>query len=745
MSIGHWRRALATLLLAHPVGLAAAATPALVGTVKSDAGTPLPNVAVVLVELGRTTTTDANGGFTLRGIPAGRYHLTTHLIGFAAKHVDIVMPAAGPDVRVNIQMTETVLQLQAVVVAAAPGGGDPHGATQAVAELSGKALSRTIGSSVAQTLVASPGVAMRYNGPNAAMPVIRGLTGDRILVLQDGERSGDLASSAPDHSVAIDPLAAQRIEVVRGPAALLYGNNALGGVVNVVSNDLPSAVPSHVEGTMALQAESVNPGGALHGSVTAPIAKNWAVAASGSARHTGDVRQGGGVRMLETDALNLNGTMALGYVTDRSNGGVVLRGYDFDYGLPAEAGSDEVGVRIRGRRLGATGRATFNPSSARFPYAKLEASALDYRHDEVEPDGNIGTSFHLQTQTATATVKTTAGPWHGTLGAQGLFKQYSASGEEALTPAANSNALGLFAYQEVALAAAANGDARVPRIQAGLRYDYYGIASQVGDRKFGAAQSRRFDNLTGSFGVAVPLSARWSTSASVARAFRAPTVEELFSNAYHFATASYEQGTASLKAEHNVGVDGVLKFEGARANAQIAGYVNRVSDFITVDVTGDTVYEGNTVPLARYRQGDATLRGIEGQAEWRVGQRWVAGASGDLTRGAFARGGDLPFIPAARLGASMRWDDGKRTFGGDVRHAFAQDRTSGGPVDVVTGAYTVVNVSAGWNVIVNGRVHSFTVRADNVGDVRFFDAASRIKSYAANPGRNLSLVYKVVF
>ena len=260
-------------------------TPPVAGMVKDSSGIPIPNVQVIVTALNRVTTTNAAGAFMLRGLPAGSYHLSAILIGYAPGHADVVIPTTGDSVRVAIVMHQSALQLTGIQVTATPVGTDPRNVIQAATELSGQALARNLAPTVAQSLENEPGVSVRYNGPAATAPVIRGLQGERILVLQDGDRAGDLSSAAPDHGVSIDPLTAQRIEVVRGPASLLYGNSALGGVVNVISNDIPSAIPSHVEGFMAGQAESATPGGGLAGGVTVPIGSSFAVVARGGGRH----------------------------------------------------------------------------------------------------------------------------------------------------------------------------------------------------------------------------------------------------------------------------------------------------------------------------------------------------------------------------------------------------------------------------------------------------------------------------
>ena len=740
---------LAGLFLIIPSAASAAAAPHLVGVVVDTAGVPLPNVHVVIPEIGRSTTTGPTGEFEFRGLPAGEYHLNVTLIGFAPGHVVAVIPPTGDVVRLRIVLAPTPLRLTSVVVSASPTGTESERLTQTAVELSGRTLARTLGSSVASTLAAEPGMSQRYGGPGATMPVIRGLTGDRVLVLQDGERAGDLAAASGDHGVSVDPLAAQRIEVVRGPASLLYGNNALGGVVNVVSNDIPTAVPSHLEGSVSTQGESVTPGGAVQAALTTGMGTTGALSVRAGWRDIGALRTGGGGRLDGTDSRTANATLGFGHVGERATIGVAVRRYEFDYGIPSAPGDPEAGIRLSGRRTGVSTRGSLPTGRDALPLLKFDATAQQYAHDEIEPDGAVGTHFALRTQTAQAQVTTAFGPFDGAVGVQGLFKQYAATGEEALTPAADSRGLGAFLYQEVDLRSGAGheaGHVGGVQLQLGARWDSYDITSKTGDPKFGPGRTATFGQASGSLGLSYAMTEMVTLSGSLARAFRAPTVEELFSNGVHAAAGSYDVGTPDLRAETSTGGEVILRVKGSRASGQLSAYRNQVADYVFPDVmVFPAIVAADTLPLVRYLQADALLRGVEGQVDVRLGRFLVASAMGDVVRGAFVDGGPLPFMPPARLGGGLRWEGARFTVAGDVRHAFAQDRVTGDEVDVATAAYTVANLSASSQWLVGNVLHVLTLRADNVGDTRYFDAASRIKRFAANPGRNISLVYQVTF
>ncbi|WKW11909.1 TonB-dependent receptor [Pseudogemmatithrix spongiicola] len=744
------RRALllfATVLLAPiaaTTGSAATLAGKVHGIVTDSAGVALPNATVIVAELGRATTTDAEGKFTIRGVPVGDYHLSVMLLGYAPGHLVVRVPAEDSEVLATIRLTATPLRLTAMVVAASPTGTESDRLTQAALELSGRSLSRALGSSVAASLAGEPGVSQRYSGPVATMPVIRGLTGDRILILQDGERAGDLASSAADHGISVDPLAAQRLEVVRGPATLLYGNSALGGVVNVVSNDIPTAVPGHFEGYVATQGETVTPGGAFSAGGTMAVGDRSAVSVRAGLRELGGLRTGGGTTLSGTDSRALNATVGYGLIGERANAGLALRVYDFEYGIPSAPGDPRAGVRLNGRRVGLSGKGGVQLRSRRISYLRVEGTVQDFAQDEIEPGGEVGTSFSLKTQTLNAQATTGFGRVKGALGVQGLFKQYAASGEEALTPGANSVGLGIFLFQEIALSRLRDHDSGT-QLQIGARWDRYAISSDAGNAKFGPAQTSAFNNFSGSLGASVRLSDAFSLSGSLASAFRAPTVEELHSNGVHAANGSYDVGNPSLRAERSLGAELIARLRSGRVSAQVAAYSNAISNYVTTDFLSDTIVDGTPMPLARFVQANASLRGVEGSIETRVGEAWVASLSGDLVRGALADGGGpLPFLPPARIGGGLRWELARRFVATDIRHGFKQDRVTGG-VDAATAAYTLVNVSAGQQWLVGNVLHRMTLRVDNLADARYFDAASRIKRFAANPGRNVSLIYQLQF
>jgi iron complex outermembrane receptor protein len=715
------------------------AAPSFSGVVEDTEGRPLPRATVSIPRISRSTRADDAGRFAFGAVPAGTYRVQASVIGYAPAVREVVVGASAAQVRFRLEATP--LSLEEIQVTATAGAADARAVAQATAQLSGKALERNLGGTVAQTLASQPGIRVRYNGPAAAVPIMRGLSGDRILILQDGQRSSDLAGSAVDHAVTIDPLTAQRMEVVRGPATLLYGNNALGGVVNVISGDIPTSVPTGVEGIVAAQTESALPGGGGSMRMSAPLGQRWAVTMRAGVRSSGDVRIGDdptlGDRLGNTDSRNWNGSLGLGYVGPRVSSGGSVRAYRFAYGLPVPPGSTP--VRLRGSRYEGSFRTQAELASARFPSLRAEGTAQRYEHDEMDEAGDVQMSFALRTQTVNLLLRQGGlGPFtEGAWGVSALVKRYASTGPAALTPAADSRAWGVFGIQELALG---GGGAA---LQLGARLDHYGIESHDSP-KFGAGVDRAFRAVSGSVGVRVPVSGAVSLGGSVARSFRAPTVEEMFSGALHAGTGSVEFGTPTLRAERGTSMEGVLRITDRRWNGQFVAYRNRIDNYVHLLAQPDSMVGGHPVSVYRYVQSGAVLQGVEAFLEWAARPDLAVGVSGDLLHARQEDGTPLSFMPPPRFGGFARWDNGTWSLGTEAHHELRQDRV-GSAAESVTPAHTVVRLDAGFRFTRGGLVHSITLRGDNLGNELHREATSRIKEFAPNPGRNVALVYRVLF
>lgn len=728
------------LLCAAADGSAQQRTGSVTGVVRDESGQPLPGAQVFVRSARREVQTDGRGGFSI-SLAAGRHQIQVSLVGYKTERREVTVEPGVPT-SVAVSLPISPLSLPGVQVTATIGADDALSVTQATTQLSGKQLERELSSTIAQTLRSQPGISVRFMGPAAAMPVMRGLTGDRILVLQDGLRTADLSGSADDHGVTIDPLSAQRIEVVRGPATLLYGNNALGGVVNVISSTIPGHVPQSAEWVVGLHSESAYPGGAVSAKGTFSIASRLSSTFSFGARSSQDMRIPNdpqlGARLLNSDMRNWSASGALGYVTENAGAGLAVKAYDFSYGLPVPPGASA--VSLRGRRYELTGRSELRFNESTLSSLRFDASAQDYEHDELDDASrDVLQSFALKTQTFNVLLrhKRVAGVAEGAIGVSGLFKDYAAVGTYALTPAAVSRGIGVFAFEEVPLVA---GGAA---LQVGARFDHYGIESRTSE-KFGPARDRTFPAFSGSVGMRVPIATTASASLSATRSFRAPTVEELFSNAAHAGTGAVELGNPELKSERGVALEGVLRVQSGRFNGQVALYRNTIDDYVFLQAQGDTLIGNAVLPILSYSQARARLQGAEGSLEWAVSQSLVASVMGDYLHAEQEDGTPLSFMPPARLGMTVRWDNGRYSLGGDIHHEYRQDRV-GAASELPTPAHTILRLHSGVRFRALKRQHSVTLRAENIANELHREATSRIKDFAPGPGRNFAISYRVLF
>jgi iron complex outermembrane recepter protein len=730
---------LSVLLLASPIPLTAQDRGGTIsGVVRDPSGRPLAHARLVALPVGRQAESGRDGRFELRQLAAGEYRLEATLIGYAPA-VQTVSLGAGEVRAVELHLAATPLTLAGLQVTASTGARLPNAVAQATTQLAGRALDRELGGSLAQTLRNQPGIAVRSMGPGAAMPVIRGLTGDRVLVLQDGQRTADLAGSADDHGVTIDPLSAQRVEVVRGPATLLYGNNALGGVINVISGDVAGGVP-RAELAVAAQTESAFPGGALSVRGAAPLGDAWSVTARAGVRHAGDMRIAAdprlGTRLANTHAHSRNGGITLARAAPAWSGAVSVRAYDFGYGLPTPEGAEA--ITLEGSRAELAGRAELALRHRVLPAARIDFTLQDYAHDELDDAGDLAQRFALRTGSLNVLLQQSAlGPLReGALGASLLVKQYTATGPDALTPPALARAIGVFGFQELPLGGGL-------ALQFGARFDRYAMESRT-DPKFGDGASRTFDAVSGSAGVRVPLAAGVSAGLTAARSFRAPTVEELFSAAPHAGTGSVELGDATLRAERGRSLEAVLHAGGARVNAQFAAYVNRVDDMVQLAFVRDTTIGDATLPVFTWAQAPATLRGVEAAVETAVHRHVALGVRGDWLRAQQRDGTPLSFMPPPRLGLSLRWDDNRFSLGGEAHHDFPQRRT-GDAAEAPTDAHTILRIDAGVRARLAGRPQSVSLRIDNLTNALYHEATSRTKDFAPAAGRNIAILYRAWF
>ncbi|MBA2669161.1 MAG: TonB-dependent receptor [Gemmatimonadetes bacterium] len=734
-------------LLAHPGSGQAPAvgTGRILGmVVDAQSGTPLSATQVRLVELGRADLSHRGGEFHFERINPGTYTISAQRLGYAPGEATVRV-LAGETARVTLSLNPSAIELEALVVTGTGRARRIDETYRPTSVVDGAALRRQLGSSVAATIDREPGIAQRYNGPAAAQPVIRGLSGDRVLVLEDGNRTGDIASTASDHAVTIDPLTAERIEVVRGPAGLLYGSNALGGVINVIREDVPRTLPERLTGSASAQAESVNQGLTAGASVIAPIGA-MAARAELSLRRAGETRTPLGP-LPSTEMEGYNAGAGASWVHHHGFMGAAVRDYGMTYGVPGTflgetiPGAHEGGVSIDLRRSTARIDAAWLHDSGLFRSVEATGNYVRFEQTEFEPGGFVGTRFGQLTGTANVLARhehQNGGlRMEGAIGAWMMGRDFSVGGGATGSHPATQVAIAGFIYEEFGWGPLG--------VEVGGRYDWTTIDPEIREGTSAAdVRKRDFGAVSGSVAATYEVQPGVRVGGSVARAFRTPTIEELFSAGPHLADFSFNVGNPNLGSEFGLGTDLFVRVSRATVRFDASIFRNSIRNYIYYEPTGELDPRLNRFPVYRAAADDAVLIGAEGRAQWELYRGFVLDGGASYVRGHRTDGDEpLPAIPPLTGSLEGRWEGVRYSLGLGWRGAAEQSRVAF--PERPTSGYSLFNASAGLRWTAWARMHTLTLGVDNLTDVAWRDHLSRIKDVAPQPGRNVQLLYRVNF
>jgi len=626
--------------------------------------------------------------------------------------------------------------------------------------LSGNGLVLRRGSSLGETLDGLPGVSSSYFGPNANRPVIRGQDGDRIRVLSNAGASLDASSLSFDHAVPIDPLVVERIEVLRGPAALLYGGSAVGGVVNAIDNRIPKAPLSGVSGAV----ETRFGGAARERGVSALVeggGDGFAFHADAFRRVTDDLRVPAFERPLEDGTRELRsrivnsaslahgGAIGAARVWEHGYVGLSLDTYRNDYGVVAE---EDVTIQMRRDKLTLAGEMRLTDGFIRT--LRAQAASTDYQHQEIEGSGAVGTTF--ETRGSDARVEAVhrafglgSGRVEGTLGMQLESSRFSALGEEAFVPSTHTRQAALFVLERWSWGEAGHLSAGVRAEQVRVRSDGDADLSAV---QFGPAQQRSFAPRSASIGALFKLNPAWQASASAAYTERAPTSYELYANGVHAATAAYERGDAAQALESGRNIDLSLAWRHATNHFKVGVFDSRFSNYILLTATGEPDFvddTGASFPVFAFRGVRAHLYGFEAEGTWRVwsGKRNIdLDAKLDLVRASNLDSGEaLPRQPPLRATVGVSWQQGAWTARAEVQRASAQGRVPSS--DEATAGWTLVNLSTSYALNLGAQEALLFAKLQNAGDTLAYSASTTgtLRKLSPLPGRGLTLGLRMAF
>lgn len=718
------------------------------GTVTISGSTALHGAEVQIAQLKRSMHTNDTGKFEFADVAPGRYTILVHMEGFSDSSKAVTVTAGG-NVEVNFDLMIASIKEQ-VTVTSSGTEQSVFDSFQTVNSVGSTTITERAATSLGEVLQNETGVAKRSFGPGSSRPIIRGFDGDRVLVLQDGVRSGSVGSQSGDHGEPIDPLAAERIEVVKGPGTLLYGSNALGGVVNVIGhhdNDFHKGFRGFFTGVGGTADKQLGASGGVEYGI-----KKWLFRGNLGSQKTGDYNTPLG-RIPNSSSRSTTASFGSGYYGHNAFLGATY-GYDLRrYGIPFAAifegggkkeGSlpvidEEIDVRMVRHNLRFTGgfreleNSFISGVNYNFDYTK-------YRHEEIETaDGidSVGTTFDNKTISyRTVFEQQKYKTLTGRFGFEGFNRSYEATGAEQLIDGpVKQHSFSVFGLEEL------NFD-RV-KFQFGGR-----VESNRYEPEDPELISRNFTGFSGGAGINVGL---WDGGAFIfnyTHSSRAPALEELYNNGPHIGNVTFEIGNPNLLMERSNGVDFSVRHQSDKVRITGDIYYYSINNFVFLayqddDGDGDVDIQDG-LPVARYEQSNASYFGAELSADFTFNNYLGAFVGLDTVRAKLTDEGlNVPRIPPARARFGLDFRYKGLSVRPETVFVSRQDKVYS--LETPTAGYGLFNVGASYTIGKQHVAHIFTVNGYNLTNKLYRNHTTFIKDLMPEIGRGVRFGYTVRF
>lgn len=646
--------------------------------------------------------------------------------------------------------------MEEMIVIAHPLSG--AGLSQASKVLEGTELERKLASNIGATLAQEPGIHSAQFGNAVGRPVIHGLSGPRIRIMEDRIDALDLSVTSADHAVTIEPFIADRIEVLKGSSALLYGSGAIGGVVDVHTGRIPhnlaeSPLSGGIESRYNDNSQGNTTAAKLNGGA-GPFA--WHLDGTwkdGDDYEIPGFAESARQRALEAEELGGEDDEARGivpgsaydsksfaggasYIGDWGFFGAAISRSEAEYGLPGgsheEGGEEEEGTPLLDMQQTRTDfELGIKEPFGNFTSFNLRLGINDYEHQEIEPSGEVGTDFVNKAWELRSELTYESTAWMGAVGVQHTSREFSAVGEEAFVPPVDTTDTGLFWVGE--------REFENFNLETGLRIGQVQHRPSVGP-------DRDFTPFASSVGLVIPMNGSWTLGLIADYSSRAPVAEELYSNGPHLVTNAFELGDPDLDSERAANLSATLTYNDEIWRASATAYYTRFYDFIYEQSNGE-IEDG--LPVFQFQQDDATFTGVDLEISARL-MRWEDGEL--LVRSMFdwveaevdATGNEnLPRIPPLRYGFGLETSFGFANASLDYMRVNGQSDIA--PRELVTDAYNDLRAYLGIEVpVAQGSLNMFLVGKNLTNDEQRFHT-SFIKDYAPAPGRTIEAGIRFLF
>lgn len=699
------------------------------GTVTlGESGKPVHNVLITIVQLKRTVNTDDNGNYEITGLPPGKYDVVAQLdrVPDMARTADLTSGDATLDFQIELSTLREEVTITATGTEQAVSS-----SIQSVEVLGSVDLAKKSPVSLGEALDGELGIAKRSFGPGTARPVIRGFDGDRVLVLQDGGRIGGLGFQSGDHAEPVDVLTVEKVEIVKGPATLLYGSNAIGGVVNTISgHDSPhKGMNGYLTGVGSTNGgQGGGSGGFEFGT------ERWLVWGNAGGQRSGDYKTPLGV-IENSFSREASAAAGFGYYQTK---GFFSFNYNFNkrrYGIPFDPSETEAEiVELNPRRHSVEFRGGFRDTGSFVDAGTFSFQYNNYTHAEIESEtGEIGTQFKNNSYLYQGLFdQRKRGRLSGRFGFWGMHRDFSATGEEALAPPTKQNAFAVFGLETF--------DFERVSFQFGGRVETNRYRPEATDAR-GILPSRDFTGFSGAAGIRVPTWNGGAVVANYSHSYRAPSLEELYNLGPHPGNLAFEIGNPNLRRELGDGLDFGLRHSSKRVRFEANGFFYHIQDFVFLAPTGD-VEDGLTV--AEYDQDTARFAGVEARFERELHPiLWLTSGLDYVSAQLTATETPLPRIPPlrGRVGLEIRYKG--LLLNPEIVMANHQERLF--PTETRTAGYAVANISGSYLIARQHAAHIISFNFFNMGDRLYRNHLSFIKEFAPEMGRGLRVTYTLRF
>ena len=645
----------------------------------------------------------------------------------------------------------TQRELSNVAVTGNPLGVSSDAMVLPVSILSGRELSLNRAATLGETLNNLPGVAASSFGPNASRPVIRGLDAERVRIMQNGVGILDASSLSFDHAVAIDPLVIEQIDVVRGPAALLYGGSAVGGVVNAIDHRIPTEPVNGIIGRT--EARVGGPDNQRNAAAVVDVGNGqFAMHADAYKRKTDDLNIPGFAvsnrknqadptklqenhgKLINSSASSDGGALGASLTFDKGYVGSSYSGFNSNYGTVAE---EAVRIDMKSQRWDIASE--FRDLNTVISRIKMRYAHTDYQHQEIE-DGAIGTTFtNKGSQASLELGHAKLGDLEGVLGMQLQNSRFAALGEEAFVPNVHTKSHAVYLYEEMPLKALGLDQLK---LSLGGRVEH--TALDAGAWKDLNAQAADFTAYSYALGGLYAIDSHWSVASNLSHNERAPSYFELYADGAHIATNQYEVGNPNFKKERSNGVDAQIRWKDAKNSFSVGAYYTRFSRFLGLLGTGrDIDVDGTPLPEAQFTAFAASFKGLEAEGKFNLADYWDLSLRGDYVRASnLDNKAALPRITPLRLGAGLNYQ--KNALGArlNVTQAFKQNRTAEN--ELPTAGYTDVSAMATYKLPSKLNVELFA-KANNLLNQEIREHTSFLKDLSPAGERSVLIGLRADF